>query len=249
MFRANYDALYYCKNFAAARGTPIDCDLLDINKLRDLYTERFHIVASIFTPRSFEWLTSVIGAVEEAATNEYMCHEGGHRLAFSIEDKLAAGYFKNGGRSVWPLIYVEEYRADANSWTIAAKCLKASEAARVIVYTLIHRFGLAVENLRESRPGAGYVPFLHFQSMMRVGLLRTVQSGPRELLDFSTFDPVIVVDAANSAASIVDYEINQWDDPDQPDQSAEAMLSYAAARLRNRYAAETFARVIRQSKV
>ena len=115
-----------------------------------------------------------------------------------------------------------------------------------MIYTLIHRFGLAAQNLRDGHPGGGYVPFLHFAAMAGGGLLKVVERGQRLLLDFAAYDSAAVLNAAINAAVVVDREINSHDASHQPDRSAEAMLEYAVARLTRRELAESFSRVMRR---
>jgi hypothetical protein len=244
-FHTNSDALYYHRNFRDVEGTEIDSDLLDITKLQALFADRLTEIAAIFVPEAYSWLISLIGPVESAATNEYMCHEAGHRLSFAVDEKFESGFFRRGGRLAWPLIYLEEYRADANSWDIAAQTLENFEVARVVLYTLVHRFGLAVQNLRLGRPGAGYVPFLHFAAMVDCGLLKVAEAQGRRALDFVTRDIEAVSRAAAETAAVVDHEINRREHSADNDESAEAMLDYAVARLARDDLTNSFGRLMR----
>lgn len=246
IFESNADALYYEPNFSAVQGTLIDGDLLDLTKLQLLYAERLPTIATLFVPEAFEWLVSFIGSVEWAAANEYMCHEAGHRLGWAMADKYANGFFRVGGRLAWPLIYMEEFRADTGSWDIATRTLGTSDAARVVTYTLVHRFAVAAQNLRDGRPGVGYVPYLHFAAMIDSEILRVVQSGGQSLLDFAAYDPTAVLHAAIESAKIVDCEITSVDMRSDGDRTAEAMLEYAIERVRRPGLAESFVRVMRQ---
>ena len=146
----------------------------------------------------------------------------------------------------WPLVYMEEYRADVNSWKIASRALALASAAQLIIYTLLHRFGLAAQNLRGGRPGAGYVPFLHFEALVTHKALRVVERGGHMLLDVGVRDPASLLEAAMNAAMIVDNEINGRDFTHAPDQSAEAMLAYVVERLNTPELPHTFSRIMRQ---
>ena len=173
-----------------------------------------------------------------------MCHEGGHCLGFPVDEKYESDFFRFGGRIRWPLIYMEEYRADANSWSIAARILERCAAAAVILYTLMHRLGLAAENLRGGRSGAGYIPFFHFLSFLERGVLSVTQTefGPR--LRFAASEPDHILECAQMVAKSVDYEINRREVMQDHEESVEASLSFAAAKLRNSHAAEAFRAVL-----
>jgi hypothetical protein len=134
IFEHNDDALYYLSNFIFQEVSTINYDLLDVTKLEALFSDRYLILRSIFSADDFEWAMSIIGDVSFAAVNEYMCHEGGHSIGFPVSKKHASGFFRLGGRLRWPLIYTEEYRADANSWSLASRTLNVTAAAGVAAF-------------------------------------------------------------------------------------------------------------------
>jgi hypothetical protein len=208
VFSCHADALYYARNFDHTVNSPLEHDLLDVTKLRTLFAERLPLLQSIFAPEAFEWILDVIGELHRTMVNEYMCHEGGHCLGYPVKDKYESGFFRFGGRLRWPLIYMEEYRADANSWSIAARLLKPRAATAVVLYTLTHRLGLAAENLRYGRPGAGYIPFFHFLSFAERGTLVVAQTdmGPR--LTFAALEPDRLLECAQMVARSIDDDIN-----------------------------------------
>lgn len=171
-FASNEDALYYADHFEATEGadTP-PRDVLDVPKLQLLWRERRCALESLVRPDLFV-TTLLAGDITPIAIDEYMCHEAGHLLGVSVQRKQRNGYFRLGGRFRWPLVYVEEFRADINAWELALSHLDAARARRVIAYTLLHRLGLAAGNLFQGLPGAGFVPFLDFSVAWRSGLIR-----------------------------------------------------------------------------
>jgi hypothetical protein len=240
IFACHADALYYARNFDHAASSPVEHDLLDLTKLSALFAERLPLLQSIFVPDAFDWVLDIIGEMHQTIVNEYMCHEGGHCLGYPVKDKYESDFFRFGGRLRWSLIYMEEYRADANSWSIAARLLKPRAAAAVVLYTLTHRLGLAAENLRYGRPGAGYIPFFHFLSFAERGALVVAQTdlGPR--LTFAALDPDRLLECAQMVAKSIDHAINSREVRQDHEECAEASLAFAAARLQNDRAAELF---------
>ncbi|RNJ48032.1 hypothetical protein [Methylocystis hirsuta] len=236
-FARDDDALYYARNFGL--GGP-DCDLLDVNKLRLLHNRRFPKLREILTDR----VVAAVCQLHGSAVDEYMCHEAGHRLGYSIEEKMAQDFFRWRGRLIWPLIYMEEYRADVNSWHAAMSLLNSANAASVILYTLFHRLGLALENLREKRPGAGFIPYLHFSAFCEVGFLKVVvNNGCCPLLDFDP-SPTNVLDAASSILRQLEKRVGIIDACRKAEDAAETLLQYAADRLSCVESAELFTSVL-----
>ncbi|WP_139813165.1 hypothetical protein [Ensifer aridi] len=247
VFSRHEDALYYQRNFRDVRGGLPASDLLDVTKLKRLFAERLPILSSVFVPDALEWLTSCLGRVEVAAINEYMCHEAGHCMGVAIGHKEQKGYFRAAGKLVWPLIFTEEYRADVNAWALAVFGLSKTEAVSVIAYTLMHRIGLAALNLTQGRPGVGFVPFLHFASMVEAGFIRLIQSTDGIRMDFCDYDRDRLLDAAMSSAVVVDQEINSRERTDDQDCGREAMLEFSVARLRRNDLAGLFAKTLGRS--
>lgn len=171
-FALNEDALYYGDHFEVTEGADIlGTDILDVPKLQKLWRERRIVLEQLVQPdlHTTRLLESEITPI---AIDEYMCHEGGHWLGMSVHQKQRHGYFRLGGKFRWPLVYLEEFRADINAWDLALTHLDSARAREVICYTLLHRLGLAARNLWRGLPGAGFVPFLDFSVAWRAGLIQ-----------------------------------------------------------------------------
>jgi hypothetical protein len=244
VFERHADALYYSRNFCLPAGALIQYDILDVTKLVSLFEYRIPILHSVFTSETIDWAISAIGQVERTVVNEYMCHEAGHCLGFPVSEKYVSGFFRFGGRVRWPLIYMEEYRADANSWAIANKLLSVPEAAAVVLYTLVHRIGIAAQNLREGEPGVGYVPFLHFALLFQSGLLEIKEVRGRRRIALASLDASRVIEAAKMATEAVDREINHHEDSHDHLDCANASLSFAVARLQSDNLAALFHEIV-----
>jgi hypothetical protein len=245
VFADNLDALYYRDNFEQLACSPlIDHDLLDVTKLKALYESRSPLLRNIFTLETFDWLTSLLHVIEPHAINEYMCHEGGHRLGYSVDEKLASGFFRWGGKLRWPLIYLEEYRADINSWDIALRNRPVGETLMIVLYTIMHRFGLAAQNLTLGQPGAGYVPFLHFADLVTNGFLRLAKTDAKQRIDVQPCDAEILLAPVRRIIDRLSSDINEKEvTHNSNDTSAEAMLEYAQRRLTDRQLLQTFLKV------
>ncbi|SFU68096.1 hypothetical protein [Nitrosospira multiformis] len=171
-FATNDDALYYADHFFAADGTnKLNTDVLDVPKLQHLWSERRVALRSLIHPCEQSTMLFEDNIVP-IAIDEYMCHEAGHLLGVSVQQKQLHGYFRLGGKFRWPLVYMEEFRADMNAWDLALTNLSSARARKVITYTLLHRLGLAAQNLLQGTPGAGFVPFLDFFVAWRASLIQ-----------------------------------------------------------------------------
>jgi hypothetical protein len=173
------DALYYCEAFISLGSSdPFTSDVIDVSKLQDLWTRRRKYVASLFGDQ-FESLESLTGDIVAAANNEYHCHEAGHLLGWDIKSKYASGYFRVGGKTLWPLIYTEEHRADLHSLAFALNILPTDRAISVFLYQVLHRFGLAMESTATNGPDAGPIPFFLFCTLLHAGCLSVSDTGFR----------------------------------------------------------------------
>lgn len=162
-FRTAADALYYRQSFMpAAQSEPMDSDIVDIEKLLDHWTAREPYLRRLFDSETYDALRSHLTDVRVAATNEYFCHEAGHALGWAIATKYEQGYFRVRDRVAWPLIFVEEFRADMESLGFALTALSPDLALATFVYHLSHRFGLAAYSAQQRTAGSGAVPYLLF---------------------------------------------------------------------------------------
>lgn len=166
------DALYYRESFVPRRRSDaFPCDIVDVSKLRDLFAKRRPYTRALFG-NALDDLERWIPDVAVTAAAEYHCHEGGHALGWPVEEKYRSGYFKLTGATTWPLVFVEEFRADCHSLGYAVRLLSRHDAAAVFAYHVLHRFGLAASSVATSTDSAGAVPFLLFSLLVDLGFLR-----------------------------------------------------------------------------
>jgi len=80
------------------------------------------------------------------------------------------GYFQPAGRAAWPLIYVEEFRADILSFGFAADRLEERQAASVFLYNVLLRFGVHLEGkAKDNSDPYGPIPVMLYLLLRRLG--------------------------------------------------------------------------------
>lgn len=145
-------------------------NIVDVTKAVSKWDERVPILEALLGPERVECLQALIRPrLARVVANEYFVHEAGHALGYDTERKYADGYFRVSGRTIWPLVYVEELRADLLSFAFAAELLNREEAAAVFLYNVFLRLGVHAEGVtgRQTKsPPYGMIP------AMLYGLLR-----------------------------------------------------------------------------
>ena len=183
VFAEAADALYYRELFRPAGGSePMRTDVLDVPKLREHWRRRRPDAARVLGAAALARLEELVGDVGRTGTNEYLCHEAGHALGHDVRSKYAAGYFRLGGKTAWPLVFVEEHRADLHALGFALDLLPRREALAVFAYHVVHRLGLAAFSTRTGGEGSGAVPYLLFGVLLDEGWLRADAGVPAESL-------------------------------------------------------------------
>jgi hypothetical protein len=195
-FRDHADALYYRAFFTPERGSmPLEVDVLDVTKLTAHWNARADSLRALFDEGQFDGLAHAVGDVRRTAVNEYLCHEAGHALGFDIHTKYGSGYFRVGARTAWPLVFVEEFRADMLALGFARSLLDPPDAVAVFAYHVCHRFGLARESAIRGSDGAGAVPYLLFALLRELGALGVRRRGGRHSLGIDSLatDSVLAI--------------------------------------------------------
>jgi hypothetical protein len=179
MFASDPDILVKKQFFSPEEGTPpMEFDFVDVNKSYQFWHERKPYLQSLFGEQSNE-LFALIPSLKFTIVNEYYCHEAGHCLGYDVRSKYEEGYFRLKGKSLWPLIFVEEYRADLHSFTIAAQTLPAAAAAAIFIYNLLLRWGVEAQSLSTSQSAYGSVPYLLFCFLYHEGFIEVTEHGLR----------------------------------------------------------------------
>jgi hypothetical protein len=177
MFHDVSDNLYKIECFEPlGEGRPFPCHIVDVLKALAQWHHRWPLVASLFTESHVEDLACVVEDLEGVIANEYCCHEAGHVLGRAVQTKTQNSYFSPGDRVRWPLIWVEEFRADLHSYLVALELMTPKAAAAMFVYNCLARWAGDALSVRDQSYGYGAVPFLLFILLLDLGFLEIVRS-------------------------------------------------------------------------
>ena len=176
-FHEASDNLYKIECFEPFReGPAFPCHIVDVSKAAAQWRQRWPLVASLFVERQLADLAGVLENLEGVIANEYCCHEAGHLLGRAIQAKTKNSYFSPGDRVRWPLIWVEEFRADLHSYSVALETMTPHSAAALFVYNCVARLAGDVFSVRDRTYGYGIVPFLLFVLLVNLRFLEIVRT-------------------------------------------------------------------------
>jgi hypothetical protein len=153
-------------------SSPFPCHIVDVPKAIGQLRERLPLVLLLFANSQGEVLSRCLVDLRVAVTNEYYCHEAGHVLGRPVQVKSAVDYFKPAGQVAWPLVWVEEFRADLHSYSVAADLLEPRAAAAVFLYNLFARLAGDRVSFQRQTYGYGPIPFLLLALLVDLGFLR-----------------------------------------------------------------------------
>jgi hypothetical protein len=200
-FAREPDILYKREFYIPRSGPGMDVDIVDVEKSRCEWRRRYPSLGEIFDPDQLEALQAGLGDLDVVIANEYYVHEAGHSIGIDIGEKYGSGYFRLGGRTLWPLIYLEELRADLGGFEFASSLLPPEEAAQIFLYNVALRFGVHRDGIA-SGAGAPYglVPFLLFCVLAELGSLYLVSVGGRARLRFAELSQSRILETMLAAA-------------------------------------------------
>lgn len=224
-FAAEPDILYKREFFSSEA---MDCDIVDVEKSKGEWTARRGALAAIFAPSDLATIDARIGDLERVIANEYYVHEAGHFLGIDVLDKYASGFFTARGRTLWPLIYAEELRADLGSFDVALRLLPTGDAERIFLYNLALRFGAHRKGVAQDGIEVyGLVPYLLFCVLHEIGFV-TVEDGQ---LHLASLDPSGLRAVMASAAA---HAHEQLTAPELTGMTATDLAIYVATYVRRR---------------
>lgn len=172
MFKDVPDNLYKIECFEPATGyNPLPCHIIDVLKAADQWPEKFSNISRLFVNGHAMRLAGRIDDLFITIANEYCCHEGGHTLGQPVQLKSRLGYFKPGGKIAWPLVWVEEFRADLHSYAIAVESVGAANAVALFIYNCLNRWAGDRLSIQHGTYGYGTIPYLLFLLLFEKGLL------------------------------------------------------------------------------
>jgi hypothetical protein len=168
-FATEPDILYKRDLFVPENGTPaLPFEIVDVRKSVNNWHHRLHFSRECFEDRTWEAVSKSILNLEDTIINEYYCHEAGHLLGEDVRTKQQNGYFRPGQKLGWPLVFVEEFRADLHAFGFALTLLPVRSAVAIFFYNIALRFGTHRMSAKTTCKNYGSIPFLLFHLLMRL---------------------------------------------------------------------------------
>jgi hypothetical protein len=178
LFHSDPDVLVKKQFFTPAENSDeMTDDFVDVHKSVRYWFERQPYYHALLGKNDAEALEQRITDLDLTIANEYFCHEAGHLVGYDVRSKYADGYFRVNGKAAWPLIFVEEFRADLHAFGVALRVLSPKHAAQVFLYNLLLRFGLEASAYATQSQAYGAVPYLLFHLLRSLGFLLIEQDG------------------------------------------------------------------------
>lgn len=173
-FAAEPDVLYKRSHFLPQTGSDaMDFDVVDVLKAAAQWGERSPFAVALFGRTSYFEIVQCIGDIAEIAAYEYYAHEFGHSLGYATAAKYRDGYFRVGGKTLWPLVYVEEFRADLLGFEFAAKNWSPETARAVFLYNLALRFGVHAQGIKQLKMSPyGPIPLFLYSQLRELGAIQ-----------------------------------------------------------------------------
>ncbi len=180
------DVLYKRDLFVADPGTPeLDSNLVDVDKAIARWDEVAATLVALWGSHA-EDIVSAITDPTDTIRREYFAHEAGHLIGVDIHAKTATEHFRPDGRLCWPLVYLEEVRADLHALAIAADAYTPAEASSVFHYHVATRFGEHHRGRTAEAAPFGLVPYLLFVALREINMIEVVRVSGADCLALTT---------------------------------------------------------------
>jgi hypothetical protein len=241
------DVLYERERFTPNPGTPpLPADVLDVRKAVAQWKIRVPHVAAVLSGRTHTAITERLHDLDTVISNWTHVHEAGHLVGYDVRRKHADGYFSASGRTAWPLVYLEELRADLHGFGFAVALLPPEQAVQILLYELALHFGVHREGLltRGVAPH-GIVPFLLFSLLRELGAIVVTEGGGAPTFRLVTLDTpwlyrVMLMCADHAQTRLTAPELAAAD----PLRRALGAARYVRERLCDGLAVEAYSRVM-----
>ena len=172
IFQDEPDILYKTEFFKPdIDSAPFPSHLVDVQKSLQEWKRRETLLYEFLHPEQIPILQGILQDLTYIIANEYFCHEAGHILGIPVNEKYQAGYFSLNGKALWPLIWLEEFRADLHSFGYALKLLPSSASTAIFIYNILLRFGMELDSAASGQDGYGVIPFCLLSLLEEMGLL------------------------------------------------------------------------------
>lgn len=173
-FASQMDILYKRDLFSNdVESSLMVCDIVDVAKGMSLWKKRLSLAHNMFDVDSLKFLQNMfLEDCSETVANELLLHEGGHFIGYDINSKMSDSYFKINENYLWPLIFLEEMRADFHAFGLASKVLDIEAASKVFLFTVVTRLVAHVEGIVNSGIAPyGAVPYFLYHFLFSNGFL------------------------------------------------------------------------------
>jgi len=224
-FASERDILYKKSFFSpAAASSPMQADIVDVQKSEGLWSSRLPHLQALFGHATVGAIEGRLAPLDVVIANEYFMHEAGHFLGIDVLGKYVKGYFTVGGKTAWPLVYLEELRADLEGFGLARRLLTPEQAICSFLYTVALRFGVHRAGVREEGIAPyGTIPYLLFHFLSTVGFLRVAPINGCPAFVIKSLDTDFVLSVMEQSAAHAQEQITG------PESAAESLLDAAIA--------------------
>lgn len=190
IFQDEPDILYKTEFFEPdINSLPFPAHLVDVQKSLQEWKRREGLLCRFLHPEQISLLQGILQDLPYTIANEYFCHEAGHALGISVAEKYQGGYFSLNGKGLWPLIWLEEFRADLHSFGYALKLLPPSASMAIFIYNILLRFGVELDSAAKGEDGYGVIPFCLLSLLEEIGLLHFENTPTGYILVFDSLAP------------------------------------------------------------
>lgn len=221
LFATEPDILYKKAFFRPAPGTDAMLDdVVDVRKSATFWPLRRTHHSALFGETVYEAAVGMLGDIETVIANEYYLHEAGHFLGYDVLEKYDQGYFSVAGMTAWPLVYLEEFRADMQSFGFALDLLPRAQAVAVFLYNIFLRFGVHREGLREVGVARyGTIPYLLFHLLRSLGFVSVDRSRAHGVVVLTSLDEPVLAEVMGLCAAHAERELTacELSTPDRTD--------------------------------
>jgi len=245
--RSSPDVLYERERFTPSQGTPpLPADVLDLRKAVAQWRIRVPHVAAVLSERTHGAIMERLHDLDVVIANRTLVHEAGHLLGYDMRRKHADGYFSASGRTAWPLVYLEELRAELHGLGFAVALLPPEQAVAVLLYDLALHFGVHREGLvTDGVAPHGIVPFLLFSLLRELGAIVVTETDRVPTFRLATLDTpwlhrVMLMCSDHAQIRLTAPELAATD----PLRRALGAARYVRERLCDGYAVEAYSRVM-----
>ncbi|HDR7799708.1 TPA: hypothetical protein QCY03_003510 [Bacillus tropicus] len=175
------DILYKRNHFVPyKRSDTMKSDIVDVRKAAERWNGRRPFAYKLFGKDVMTKVEELIGDIERVAALEYYMHEAGHCLGYGTANKYHDGYFQINKKTIWPLVYVEEFRADLLSFGFAASHLPPKTATAIFLYNIMLRFCSHFEGIMQCKQHPyGSIPVLLYSILRRTGFFLPISKSQK----------------------------------------------------------------------